>query len=194
MPRAIPKLLPSSVAHFLGQGALFRALSRRADVYPAVAELERHGGYFCCANGDPEAAKSRGQGRMSNRRFCRLRTGSSSTICEDGSWPVSRFSKTAAGFSPGPTANLAEGRFGARKRPADKPWCRRTLRSGNELVWFFFREPVWRGLRASSAPSSHRPWRGAHGCHGFHDRLFPNGTPRGGFGNLIALPFQNRPG
>ncbi|HXV59912.1 MAG TPA: restriction endonuclease subunit R, partial [Vicinamibacteria bacterium] len=69
-------------------------------------------------------------------------------------------------------------------------------RSGNGAhVWFFFREPV-------SARTARQ-----FGCHlitqtmarrhelpmASYDRLFPNQDmlPRGGFGNLIALPFQN---
>lgn len=69
-------------------------------------------------------------------------------------------------------------------------------RSGNGAhVWFFFREPV--AARTARQFGCHLITLTMSSRHELpmasYDRLFPNQDtlPRGGFGNLIALPFQN---
>ena len=69
-------------------------------------------------------------------------------------------------------------------------------RSGNGAhVWFFFREPV--AARTARQFGCHLITETMARRHELpmtsYDRLFPNQDtlPRGGFGNLIALPFQN---
>ncbi len=71
-------------------------------------------------------------------------------------------------------------------------------RSGNGAhAWIFFAEPVpARDARQlGSALISHTCDRTRHLSLASYDRLFPNQDtmPKGGFGNLIALPLQKRP-
>ena len=71
-------------------------------------------------------------------------------------------------------------------------------RSGNGgHVWLFFDEPISAGLARSlgshvlTETMQRRPNVGFDS----YDRFFPSQDtlPRGGFGNLIALPLQKRP-
>ena len=72
-------------------------------------------------------------------------------------------------------------------------------RSGNGgHVWFFFEDAIPAilarklGSHILTETMESRPEIGFES----YDRLFPNQDtlPKGGFGNLIALPFKNRPG
>ncbi|MCP3997072.1 MAG: DEAD/DEAH box helicase family protein [bacterium] len=88
--------------------------------------------------------------------------------------------------------------FTATCRSKDVPFAVERSRSGDGAhVWFFFKSPIAAGLARKM------------GCYlitetmvqrhelsmASYDRLFPNQDtmPRGGFGNLIALPFQDGP-
>lgn len=70
-------------------------------------------------------------------------------------------------------------------------------RSGNGAhVWFFFSEPVAAAdaRRFGSGLLTQAMARRHELCFQSYDRLFPSqdAVPKGGFGNLIALPFQGR--
>ncbi len=71
-------------------------------------------------------------------------------------------------------------------------------RSGNGAhVWIFFSSPVpaYDTRRLGTAIISHTCNRTRQLELGSYDRLFPNQDtmPKGGFGNLIALPLQKQP-
>src|SRR5437870_6483850 len=83
-------------------------------------------------------------------------------------------------------------------RRLDLPAALERSRSGNGAhVWFFFDEPIAAvlarklGTHILTETMEHRPEIGL----GSYDRLFPNQDtlPKGGFGNLIALPLQKGP-
>lgn len=83
-------------------------------------------------------------------------------------------------------------------RELDVPAALEISRSGNGAhVWIFFSEPVTardaRSLGASLL--SHTCARTRQLSLASYDRLFPNQDtlPKGGFGNLIALPLQKKP-
>ena len=82
-------------------------------------------------------------------------------------------------------------------RRLELPAALERSRSGNGgHVWFFFDEAVPAGLARKlgshilTETMEHRPEIGLHS----YDRLFPNQDtlPKGGFGNLIALPLQKQ--
>jgi hypothetical protein len=80
-------------------------------------------------------------------------------------------------------------------RRADIPYALERSRSGNGAhVWFFFSSPVAAATarRMGSYLLTETMARRHQLSISFYDRLFPNQDtiPKGGFGNLIALPLQ----
>ncbi len=189
--------------------ALFRTLFRgRADIYPARWRNSRKGtsGYApACANEwIPEVCeKPRVKcGECPNQAFLpvtdqvlldhlrgRIVVGVYPLLEDDTCWFL------AIDFDKGTwqkdVSALLETSRGMRL-----PIAVERSRSGNGAhVWFFFREPV--AARIARQFGCHLITRTMARRHELpmasYDRLFPNqdSLPRGGFGNLIALPFQN---
>lgn len=80
----------------------------------------------------------------------------------------------------------------------DIPALLEISRSGNGAhVWIFFSEPVpaWEARQLGGALISHTCNQTRQLSLASYDRLFPNQDtlPKGGFGNLIALPLQKQP-
>lgn len=83
-------------------------------------------------------------------------------------------------------------------RELDIPAAMEISRSGNGAhVWIFFSEPVnaHEARQLGAAIISHTCERTRQLSLSSYDRLFPNQDtlPKGGFGNLIALPLQKQP-
>ncbi len=83
-------------------------------------------------------------------------------------------------------------------REFDVPAAMEISRSGNGAhVWIFFAEPVraCEARRLGAALISHTCDRTRQLSLASYDRFFPNQDtrPKGGFGNLIALPLQKQP-
>ncbi|MBV8657843.1 MAG: DEAD/DEAH box helicase family protein [Burkholderiales bacterium] len=83
-------------------------------------------------------------------------------------------------------------------REFDIPVALEISRSGNGAhAWLFFSSPVYArdARRLGSALISHTCRQSRQLKLGSYDRLFPNQDtmPKGGFGNLIALPLQKQP-
>ncbi len=87
--------------------------------------------------------------------------------------------------------------FAQSCRELDVPVALEISRSGNGAhAWIFFERnvPAYEARLLGSAIISHTCERTRQLTLGSYDRLFPNqdSMPKGGFGNLIALPLQKR--
>ena len=90
------------------------------------------------------------------------------------------------------------GAFAETCRAMDVPVAVERSRSGNGAhIWFFFAAPVAASIARKMGCSllTETMSRRHELSMGSYDRLFPNQDtmPRGGFGNLIALPLQHEP-
>lgn len=195
---------------------LFRSLFRgREDVYPRRFESRKTGkaGYApACANEWIRGVCDKPRIKCTdcpNRRFFQITD-------EVIGWHLSGRDARGLDFVMGVYAMLPDetcfflavdfdredwqqdaGAFLETCRRLDTPAVLERSRSGNGgHVWFFFAEAIPASLARKlgshilTETMEHRPEIGLHS----YDRLFPNQDtlPKGGFGNLIALPLQKK--
>lgn len=195
---------------------LFRSLFRgREDVYPRRFENQRTGksGYApACANEWVRGVCEKPRIKCTdcpNRRFFQVTD-------ETVSWHLSGRDSFGREFVMGAYAMMLDetcfflvvdfddedwqkdaGAFAETCRRLGVPFALERSRSGNGgHVWFFFEEAIAASLArklGSHILTETMECRPEIGLNSY-DRLFPNQDtlPRGGFGNLIALPLQKR--
>ncbi|MGD0206408.1 MAG: hypothetical protein ABSC89_02215 [Verrucomicrobiota bacterium] len=198
------------------KGELFRSLFRgRVDVYPRRFESRKTGkaGYQpICANEWVRGVCEKPKIKCAERPNRRLLPVTDEVI----RWHLSGRDDQGRDFVMGVYPMLQDetchflavdfdrenwqedaGAFLETCRQLDLPVALERSRSGNSgHVWFFFEEAISAGLARKlgshvlTETMESRPEIGL----GSYDRLFPNQDtlPKGGFGNLIALPLQKQ--